>query len=69
MILLAAIPPLWRRVMDHRVVQHYEGSIERANLTPSLRRRLLQRAATDHQALRAQTSSLSPRSGLGQGQR
>lgn len=39
MILTAVIPPLWRRVMDHRVLEHYEGHIELANLTPRLRRR------------------------------
>jgi alkane 1-monooxygenase len=44
MILLAAIPPLWRRVMDRRVLAHYEGDLQRANLRPGLgarrRRRL-----------------------------
>ncbi len=37
MILLATIPPLWRRVMDHRVLEHYRGDAELANLKPSLR--------------------------------
>jgi alkane 1-monooxygenase len=44
MILTAVIPPLWRRVMDHRVLAHYEGELARANLRPGLtvraRRRL-----------------------------
>jgi alkane 1-monooxygenase len=44
MILTAVIPPLWRRVMDHRVLAHYEGDLARANLRPGLtvsaRRRL-----------------------------
>jgi alkane 1-monooxygenase len=41
MILTAVIPPLWRRVMDHRVLAHYEGELERANVQPriSARRR------------------------------
>ncbi len=39
MILLALAPPLWRRVMDHRVLAHYHGELARANLKPSLRRR------------------------------
>jgi alkane 1-monooxygenase len=43
MILLAAVPPLWRRVMDRRVLQHYEGDPERANIAPRARRRLLAR--------------------------
>lgn len=34
MIALAAIPPLWRRVMDHRVVELYDGDVTRANLHP-----------------------------------
>jgi alkane 1-monooxygenase len=43
MILLALVPPLWRRVMDHRVLAHYQGEPERANLKPRLRRRTLAR--------------------------
>nr|WP_198428349.1 alkane 1-monooxygenase [Nocardia bovistercoris] len=31
MIVLAALPPLWRRVMDHRVLAHYDGDRTRAN--------------------------------------
>ena len=34
MIVLAVIPPLWRRVMDHRVLAHYEGDLARANISP-----------------------------------
>ncbi|HEX3909184.1 MAG TPA: alkane 1-monooxygenase [Solirubrobacteraceae bacterium] len=40
MILTAVIPPLWRRVMDHRVLEHYEGDLTRANLSARLRRRV-----------------------------
>jgi alkane 1-monooxygenase len=43
MILLAVIPPAWRRVMDHRVLAHYNGELDRANLKPGLRRRALER--------------------------
>jgi alkane 1-monooxygenase len=43
MIVLAAIPPLWRRVMDHRVLEHYEGQLERANVHPRARARVLAR--------------------------
>ncbi len=43
MILLALIPPIWRRVMDHRVLAHYHGQLDRANLKPRLRRRALER--------------------------
>ena len=37
MILLALIPPLWRRVMDPRVSAHYGGAMERANRGPAPR--------------------------------
>ncbi len=44
MILLAVIPPVWRRVMDRRVLRHYGGELARANVHPRLgartRRRL-----------------------------
>jgi alkane 1-monooxygenase len=32
MIVAALIPPLWRRVMDHRLLEHYGGQVERANV-------------------------------------
>ncbi len=38
MILIALIPPLWRRVMDPRVAAHFDGDLSRANLAPRLRR-------------------------------
>ncbi len=41
MIVFAAIPPLWRSIMDHRVLAHYEGDISRANIQPRKRRRIL----------------------------
>jgi alkane 1-monooxygenase len=43
MILLAVIPPLWRRAMDPRVVAHYGGDVARANLDARKRDRLLRR--------------------------
>jgi alkane 1-monooxygenase len=43
MIVLAAIPPLWQRVMDKRVVAHYEGDVTRANILPSKREKILRR--------------------------
>jgi alkane 1-monooxygenase len=45
MILLAVIPPLWRRVMDPRVVAHYGGDVSRANILPSKRDAILRRWA------------------------
>lgn len=46
MVVCALVPPLWRRVMDHRVLAHYDGDLDRANVAPQalprLRRRLRQ---------------------------
>jgi alkane 1-monooxygenase len=41
MIGLAYFPPLWRRVMDHRVLEHYNGDITRVNIQPAQRDRIL----------------------------
>lgn len=41
MIGLAYFPPLWRKVMDHRVLSHYQGDITRVNIQPSKRQRVL----------------------------
>jgi alkane 1-monooxygenase len=46
MIGLAYVPPLWRRVMDHRVLAHYGGDVRRANIHPPRRERVLARYAT-----------------------
>jgi alkane 1-monooxygenase len=43
MIVLAAFPPLWRRVMDTRLLAHYGGDVTRANIAPRRRTRLLAR--------------------------
>ena len=43
MILLAYFPPLWRKVMDPKVVAHYDGDLTRANLHPPKRDQLLAR--------------------------
>ncbi|MGH3577215.1 MAG: alkane 1-monooxygenase, partial [Mycobacterium sp.] len=40
---LTYFPPLWRKLMDHRVLAHYEGDITRANLQPRLREKILAR--------------------------
>jgi alkane 1-monooxygenase len=39
MIVLAAIPPLWRRVMDPRLLEHYGGDVSRVNMHPGMRAR------------------------------
>jgi alkane 1-monooxygenase len=43
MIVAAALPPVWRRVMDHRVLEHYGGDVTRANISPRARSRVLAR--------------------------
>jgi alkane 1-monooxygenase len=43
MISLTYFPPLWRKVMDHRVLEHYDGNITRVNLQPRLAEKLLAR--------------------------
>ncbi|MGA2164854.1 MAG: alkane 1-monooxygenase [Solirubrobacteraceae bacterium] len=43
MIVLAAFPPLWRRVMDRRLLAHYEGDVSLANIAPRKRPRILAR--------------------------
>ncbi|QBS41026.1 alkane 1-monooxygenase [Nocardia sp. CS682] len=46
MILFAVVPPLWRAVMDHRVLEHYEGDVTKANIHPRKRRRILETYGT-----------------------
>ncbi|MFD9662414.1 alkane 1-monooxygenase [Rhodococcus sp. NPDC059968] len=41
MITLAYFPPLWRKVMDHRVLGHYDGDITRVNIQPGKREKVL----------------------------
>ncbi len=46
MILLSLVPPLWRRVMDARVLEHYDGDMSLANISPRKRDRVLARFST-----------------------
>jgi alkane 1-monooxygenase len=43
MIVLAWFPPLWRRVMDPRLIAHYGGDLTRANIQPRQRQKMLAR--------------------------
>lgn len=43
MVLLALFPPLWRRVMDPRVLAHYNGDVRLAAMSPRKERKLLKR--------------------------
>ncbi|MGY2701271.1 fatty acid desaturase [Nocardioides sp. HB32] len=41
MIVLAIVPSVWRRVMDPRVLAHFDGDLSRANLSPRKRDKIL----------------------------
>lgn len=43
LIMLAYFPPLWRKVMDKRVLAHYDGDITKANIHPPKRAEVLAR--------------------------
>jgi alkane 1-monooxygenase len=43
MIVLAWFPPLWRRVMDPILLEHYEGDVTRCNIQPRKLGRVLER--------------------------
>jgi alkane 1-monooxygenase len=43
MIVLAAVPAVWRRVMDPRVLAHFDGDVSRANISPRKREKYLAR--------------------------
>ncbi|MGV9482870.1 alkane 1-monooxygenase, partial [Gordonia aichiensis] len=38
---LAYLTPLWRKVMDPRVLAHYDGDITRVNIQPAKRDKVL----------------------------
>jgi alkane 1-monooxygenase len=40
---LTYFPPLWRKVMDHRVLAHYDGDITRINVQPRRREKIVAR--------------------------
>jgi alkane 1-monooxygenase len=41
------VPALWRRLMDHRVLEHYQGDITKANIHPRVRKRVLAKYGTE----------------------
>lgn len=47
MIVVALFPPVWRKVMDKRVLDHYDGDISQANILPRKRDRILKRYGGD----------------------
>jgi alkane 1-monooxygenase len=40
---IAAVPPLWRHVMDPLLLEHYGGDVERVNIRPRSRAKMLAR--------------------------
>ncbi|VBA59677.1 alkane 1-monooxygenase [Mycobacterium attenuatum] len=46
LITLTYLPPLWRKVMDHRVLAHYGGDITKVNIDPRKREKVLARYDT-----------------------
>lgn len=40
---LTYFPPLWRKLMDHRVVEHYGGDMSRINISPRKQAKILAR--------------------------
>jgi len=47
MITLAYFPPIWRRVMDRRLLEHYNGDVALANLQPGKEAALIARYAPE----------------------
>jgi alkane 1-monooxygenase len=41
MIVLSIVPAIWRRVMDPRVLAHFDGDLSRANISPRKRDKVL----------------------------
>ncbi|WP_349257073.1 fatty acid desaturase [Nocardioides sp.] len=58
MIVLAIVPAIWRRVMDPRVLAHFDGDMSRANIVPRKRERIL--AKHPRPAVQAVASTETP---------
>lgn len=43
MLIPALVPPLWYKMMDQRVFEHYKGDLSKANILPSKRQKLLKK--------------------------
>jgi alkane 1-monooxygenase len=43
MMVLAMFPPVWNRIMDKRLLQHYGGDVTRANINPRRREKILRK--------------------------
>ncbi|WP_078292351.1 alkane 1-monooxygenase [Mycobacterium sp. D16R24] len=50
MLTLAYFPPLWRKIMDQRVLDHYNGDITKVNVQPSKRAKILAKYGVTEEA-------------------
>jgi alkane 1-monooxygenase len=57
MILIAYVPPLWRRVMDRRVLAHYGGDVTQANIQPRKRAQILAKYGAGQSAAAGRASA------------
>jgi alkane 1-monooxygenase len=46
------VPALWRKLMDHRVLEHYDGDITKANIHPRVRDKVLAKYGVDDERSR-----------------
>ena len=60
MILLALFPFAWRKVMDPKVLAHFDGNIALANIQPRKHQRITARYGS---ALPSNTATINPASG------
>jgi len=60
MIVLAIFPPVWRRVMDPRVLAHFDGDLTRANISPRKREEILARHPVPAAATPDERSDATP---------
>ena len=51
MLLPALIPPLWSKMMDKRVFDHYKGDLNKANIYPKRRAKLFKKFGVLDQSL------------------
>jgi alkane 1-monooxygenase len=66
MIVLAIVPPVWRRVMDPRVLAHFDGDLSRANLSPRKREKLLAQHAEPSRVTAPRSVSAGNSRGVGE---
>ena len=63
MISLTYFPPVWRKIMDHRVLEHYKGDLSRVNIHPRVRDKVLAKYGTDERSREEQLGT-DERSGV-----